>query len=1019
MKVQQQFIPMGNLPQKIEFLERRDLENAVFPSLDLAHYLTTQNLIQVIGISRFWEDFKGEKKFHFEQYMEDFVTGLYGAKIPFAFLIIGEKDIVQLFMGVPNTVNKGDTLLKNLLIASFPDIRIRDEKDISYIVQSLSKLSLSGAITGIPTVKSVSKDTKRGVEQIERLIRGLFGERWAYLVAAEPLRMDIVTNAFAGIAEEIRSIKNTFLLKGTVDEANRLAQAYVELLESALEKFKTGKSQGMWQVRTQFLAHRPHVLNIGLSLLKSVFSGDESLPQPIRAHRCQQDPIASSQQKNTIPFTILNSRDLSVFVQLPKEEMPGYTVQDYARFDVSLPEKSTRHPVAIGAVVDRGVSTGTWYEMELNDLIKHGLIVGTTGSGKTNTCFYILEQLWKQYKIPFLVIEPAKSEYRDLAGVKGFDDLQVFTLGDETVAPFRLNPFEVQPGFLVQSHIDYLKSVFNASFILYAPMPYILEQSIYEIYQDRGWDLAKNENQRGKGSLSYPTMTDLYYKVAEVTERAGWEHRMKLDVQASLRARINSLRIGSKGLMLDTHKSVKIEHLLSKPTVLELQQIGDDEEKAFMMGLIMTRIYEYYRTQTGLGKIQKGIHHLTLIEEAHRLLKNVPTEKIGEESANPKGKAVETFCNILSEIRAYGEGILIAEQIPTKLALDAIKNTNLKIMHRIVASEDREVMSGTMNLDEDCERYITTLETGKAVVYAEGADKPYLIQVPNYKGNFIKKRFNDTEIAQRERQRFYKKFQGIFMHFAGCSECKARKDCGALRDIAKEIVDDDEFTKAFNKFFISTVINADFLTQGYSGMLRELRRIASPKNPDEERNIAYCVMLHAIDKSVEDRGRLYIWSYNDMISLQQILQDIIKTLVFSFQKVDSKKIKEWLKDNVKRFQNAYRNLCKRTRGPYPACSLCKNICLYRYDAELLLRDRFTDENFHSIFKEGTWDEILSKAGTYSAIASGKVVLSKDENTLKQVGLCYAAQKAASQHFDITDQIQLGKNVLAAKIYKRG
>lgn len=315
-------------------------------------------------------------------------------------------------------------------------------------------------------------------------------------------------------------------------------------------------------------------------------------------------------------------------------------------------------------IIDRGISTGNNFKISLKDFSKHGLIVGVTGSGKTNSCFHILSQIWSKYKIPFLVIESAKSEYRDLVNHTDFKDCNIFTLGDNTIAPFRLNPFEVPEGILVQSHIDYLKSLFNASFVLYAPMPYILEQSIYEIYEDKGWDLSINKNYRGQSNKrAYPTLTDLYNKIGEVVDRLGYDERISMDVKAGLKARINNLRIGGKGLMLNTRRSIPVQDLFEKPAILELKQFVNDEEKAFVIGLLLIKLYEYYEAQYRAGtEVEFGeLRHITLIEEAHRLLKNVPTESAGEESANPKGKAVETFANILSEIRAYGEGILIAE----------------------------------------------------------------------------------------------------------------------------------------------------------------------------------------------------------------------------------------------------------------------------------------------------------------------------------------------------------------------
>jgi len=1011
MSIRNPFVSNGSLQEKIEYLERKDLENTQLLSQDLIHSYGNNTFIRIVGNSRFWEKSDGNEESILEQYTEDFITGLYGAKTPFIFIITGSKDRIQLFLGVPNNAS---LLLKKQLISSFPDIKI-EEVYISHVSQYLSELNLSGFMTGIPTSKCTLKG-KESTKQIDRFIHGLFQEKWAYVVAAEPIAIDFINNTFEGIAEEIRLTKNAYLLKGTVDEENYLAQSYVDLLEAGCIKYKDGKGLGMWRIKQQFIAAEESILNIGLSLLKSIYSGDDSKPQPVRIHRTQETANHLNHHDDT-NITVLNSKDLSILLRFPKEEVAGYSIYDYARFDVSLPENIINCPVTIGTIIDRGKSTGVWYDIELNDFVKHGLISGVTGSGKTNTCLFLLNQLWKRYQIPFLVIEPAKSEYRDLVGVEGFEDLQIFTLGDETTAPFRLNPFETEHDFLVQSHIDFLISLFKAVFILYAPMPYILEQSIYEIYQDKGWNLAKNINPRGSGPDAYPTLTDLYLKISEVTERAGWENKIKMDVQASLKTRIMSLRVGSKGLMLDTNRSIQVEHLLKKPTILELQQIGDDEVKAFLMGIILTKIYEFYRTQSRKGIFSQKLQHLSLIEEAHRLLKNVSTDKTSEETANIKGAAVETFCNMLSEVRAYGEGILIAEQIPTKISPDVIKNTNLKIVHRMVDEEERKIMGHAMNMSEEQSKYISTLESGQASVYAEKADKPYLIEIPNFKGNVIKKGYSDQEIAQKNIDRFDKKNSEGFVPFIGCSSCRTKDFCANLQDKAKEIIDNKEFYKAFNKLFMSTYINFKFLTQGYYEILHEIGRFISPKNQDEEDNMVYCVMIHALGKSLEQRGRLYSWFYKDMNNLQQIFKDITWNLIFKSQKTQNKNsaLEKLSEDLIRQFQDTYKKMLKSFRGPYPVCSSCKDVCFYRYDVSLLLSDRVTEESFNSIFIESksSWEESLEKAGNYCLIAAKKIVVSGEEDILKRIGLCYAAQKSVFHNFNIADQKRLANYVLTA------
>lgn len=1010
MNIKNPFISNGNLQKKIEYLERKDLENTVLIPQDLIHSYGNNTFLRIVGNSNFWKNTKGEEEFLLEQYTEDFITGLYGAKTPFIFMITGYKDKIQLFLGVPNNVN---FLLRKQLISSFPAIKI-DEVPVSHISNHLSELNLSGFMTGIPTSKCNIKGEKNA-KQIDRFIHGLFQEKWAYVIAAEPVAVGVINNIFEGMAEEIRLTRNAYLLKGTVDEENYLAQSYVDLLEAGCLKYLDGKGLGMWRVKHQFVAAEENILNIGLSLLKAIYSGDDSKPQPFRIHKTEGR--GSHQNYDDINTTILNSKDLSILVRFPKEEVAGYSIYDYARFDVSLPEYKASSPVTIGTIMDRGNTTGVWYDIELNDLVKHGFISGVTGSGKTNTCLFLLNQLWKRYKIPFLVIEPAKSEYRDLVGVEGFEDLQIFTLGNETIAPFRLNPFETEPDFLVQSHIDFLISLFKAVFILYAPMPYILEQSIYEIYQDKGWNLAQNINPRGNGPDTFPTITDLYSKISEVTERAGWENRIKMDVQASLKTRIMSLRVGSKGLMMDTNSSIQIEQLLKKPAILELQQIGDDEIKAFLMGIILTKIYEFYRTQSKKGIFSQKLQHLTLIEEAHRLLKNVSTEKASEETTNIKGAAVETFSNMLSEVRAYGEGIIIAEQIPTKISPDVIKNTNLKIVHRMVDEEERRVIGQSMNMNTEQSRYLSTLGIGHASVYAEKADKPYLIEIPNFVGTVIKRRYSDLDIAKRYDQHIKSIYSELLFPYSGCNNCKVKEFCSYYKDEAKELIEDKALYLTFNRLFISTLIDFRLLKQGYSEILFEIRRLLSPGYHYKEEGIMYCVMLHALEKSVTQRGRLFFWQYEEMAEIKEIFTKIIWHLIYPPEVLNNNSSENILMEINQRFVEYYKKISKKSRGPFYACSFCKDICFYRYDAMLLLSDPVTEESFNSIFSESehSWEESLHIAGKYCIFAARKLTLSRDAKVLKRVGLCYGAQKAVMHHFSIDDQNRLAKYILEANM----
>ncbi|HRZ82491.1 MAG TPA: ATP-binding protein, partial [Candidatus Hydrogenedentes bacterium] len=430
--------------------------------------------------------------------------------------------------------------------------------------------------------------------------------------------------------------------------------------------------------------------------------------------------------------TPMNTAELSIVMNVPREEIQGITIREAAAFGVNYtPSGAPEEQVEIGHIIHkRSVLEDAPFSIGRRALTKHGFICGVTGSGKTNTVMGIL----RQGSVPFMVIEPAKSEYRQLQGA--FPNPRVFTLGNESISPFRLNPFEFCRGVEILTHIDHLKAVFNAAFPMYASMPYLLEEAIVEVYLDKGWELAASTNRYfdvdsvDDATDYYPMLEDLLSKIDQVVERKKYAQELTMDLSAALKARLSSLLCGSKGLMLNTRRSTPMAELLGENVVLELKYIGDDDEKAFVMGLIFSRLYEHRESAQDTSD---DLRHITVIEEAHRLLKRVP-EVASLETANARGKAVETFANILSEIRAYGEGILVVDQIPAKLTPDVLKNTSLKIVHRILAQDDRDSVGATMTLTPEQNRELPLLRTGEVVVHREDLDKPFMVKVPAVKG---------------------------------------------------------------------------------------------------------------------------------------------------------------------------------------------------------------------------------------------------------------------------------------------
>ncbi|MCX6924512.1 MAG: hypothetical protein NT154_15040, partial [Verrucomicrobia bacterium] len=301
------------------------------------------------------------------------------------------------------------------------------------------------------------------------------------------------------------------------------------------------------------------------------------------------------------------------------------------------------------------------------------------------------------------------------------------TLGDESGVPFRLNPLEVLPEIHVQTQIDGLLSLFGAAFGWVSPMPEVLSLAVHRLYANHGWDLVYGTHPKGHTCEAQPVLSDLLRLIPSFVEELGYNTEISSTIRAGLITRLSSLTTGGRGRMLNSGVSVPFDELLSKPTILELSAIGNDEEKAFILGAILMRLAQY-RQSSGLtsGRLQ----HVLLIEEAHRLLAAAPPHSVSD-MANPRAKAVETFCNLLAEVRAYGQGVIAAEQIPSKLVSDLLKNVNLKIVHRLPAQEDRSLVGGTMNLAPAHERFLATLPVGQAVVFAEGRVLACHVAIPN------------------------------------------------------------------------------------------------------------------------------------------------------------------------------------------------------------------------------------------------------------------------------------------------
>lgn len=559
------------------------------------------------------------------------------------------------------------------------------------------------------------------------------------------------------------------------DVQNGFALELMKMAETMTERLKVGRSIGMWESVVTYSSDSEIASKIIQgSLYSEIASGvPEVLPPVVFSYQdsClgEKGEVKNihSQQllipkgffdgtHNSPLCSLVTSEELCGICTIPVDNTVGFEIKKTKGYSIN--SHTAVSDIILGNVCEyeRPLSN-IKFGLSEDDLNKHTFVCGITGSGKTNTVKRILEHIGK----PFMVIEPAKKEYRNLQ-----KEVTVYTLGRPELKCIKLNPFYIMPGISPQQHIDFLKDLFCASFALYGPMPYILEKCLYNIYTKKGWNLTlgfhpclvgdniNNLFEEDKVNCKYsllahkylfPTMQDLkneidYYIENELT----YEGEVKGNIRSAIKERIDSLCVGAKGYMFNTYDKIDFDELFNKNVVLELEGLADDDDKAFSLGLLIIYVNEYRQIKKELREV-KGLEHILVIEEAHRLLKNVSTE-YNEDMGNPKGKAVEHFTNMLAEMRSYGQGVIVAEQIPSKLAPDVIKNSSNKIIHRIVALDDQEAIANTIGVSAKNAICLGNQKTGYALCHKEGMVQPVIVKILEIK----KRSISDTKLYQKD-----------------------------------------------------------------------------------------------------------------------------------------------------------------------------------------------------------------------------------------------------------------------------
>lgn len=525
----------------------------------------------------------------------------------------------------------------------------------------------------------------------------------------------------------------------TKEIANKQAQHLMEYLDKQLiVRLQKGLTKGMFQTAVYLTANDNSTYNRLKNTARATFQGSETTMSPLEIHdlpKSAQGKLlhlpkldTSNSDRNSLLFhslyqganqsfgSLITADELSLVASLPQHELQGVRRRKAVEFIVDLPDVEENSALDLGAVIDHGRQyPSNRVHLALKDLNKHVFVTGVTGAGKTTTCLNLL----LESKLPFLVIEPAKTEYRELN--QHLTGVSFYRPNGDDYQSLRINPFAlIRKEQRIKSHAGFLKNVFTTIFPMEASMPMMVEGAILAAYEEKGWDINRNEfleegDPFAPETRAWPTMSDMIRQLDLLIPTYNMGKEFEEKYRGSLVSRLRSLTDGTLGEVLDVPQSIDFIKLLKQKVVIELEELQGGEEKALMMALLLGSLNEAIRS---IYATEPEFRHLTLIEEAHRLLSR-PSP--GDAAA---AMAVESFADMLAEVRKYGAGIIIADQIPAKLIPDVIKNTHTKIVHRLFAEDDRRAMGEAMMMAEEQRNFLPNLATGEAVIFCGGWHGP-------------------------------------------------------------------------------------------------------------------------------------------------------------------------------------------------------------------------------------------------------------------------------------------------------
>lgn len=410
------------------------------------------------------------------------------------------------------------------------------------------------------------------------------------------------------------------------------------------------------------------------------------------------------------PATVVSGLELPLHLGIPTKSVYGLPVIEHAEFGRNVEcgknESGKNDCIEIGKIFHMGEEEISSVNLDINSLTMHTFITGSTGTGKSNFIYNMLGEL-ESYDKKFLVIEPAKGEYKNIFG--GDSNVNVYGTNPRYTQLLHINPFSFPEHISVLEHIDRLVEIFNACWPMYAAMTAVLKDAIEKIYKDKGW-IFSNPTYYSK---NFPTFIDLINAMPEIMNNSMYSADTKSDYQGALITRIKSLTNGINGEIFCSNDEISSEKLFDQNTIVDISRVGSVETKSLIMGIMIMKLQEYRMKS---DKMNESLKHVTVIEEAHNLLRKTSFSQ-SQENSNLQGKSVEMLTNAIAEMRTYGEGFIIADQAPDLLDEAVIRNTNTKIVFRLPNDADCELVGKSLALKDEQIKELAKLPAFVGVVY--------------------------------------------------------------------------------------------------------------------------------------------------------------------------------------------------------------------------------------------------------------------------------------------------------------